>query len=171
MNYDIVTTQWIIDKMQDFETINLSQLSSYTGLGEKSLALVIDGCQEPSHNIKRTLYWYFYFLNLERQIEYKTENPLFLDVKTHALSYDKPDSYFFHIYLPFAYGQFENFKIGDLILFPGSPISEVKQIVAFYPAADMVVTMSPSDRRYVPGTVGTMRISDLRKFDIYFRYN
>lgn len=102
-------------------------------------------------------------------IEYQTVNPVFLSVPTLTLCYDKPEGYFFHIYPPFPDGSFEQFKIGDLILFPGSPISEVRQIIAFHPSADLVITMPPSERKYLSGTFISMRLSDLRQFDIYFR--
>ena len=102
-------------------------------------------------------------------IEYNTTEPLFLSVKTKILSQVEPDGNHFQIYPNFPKGSFGKFKIGDLILYPGSPISEVRQIIAFYPAADLVVTVPPIQRKYMPGRFGSMRISDLLEFDIYFR--
>lgn len=63
-----VTPQWITDQMQDFKIKNPRQLSIASGVRYESLTLALNGKRELSSEIKKTLYWYFRYLDAERQI-------------------------------------------------------------------------------------------------------
>lgn len=100
---------------------------------------------------------------------YKTTTPVFLSVSTFELSENEPKGYYFTLYLPLPEGKFNGYKIGDLIIPTNGQISEVRQIMAFHPAADLIVTISPSHRKYISGNIGSMRVQDLDDFSLYFR--
>ena len=63
-----VTPQWITDQMLDFQIKNPRQLSIASGVRYESLTLALNGKRELSGEIKKTLYWYFRYLDAERQI-------------------------------------------------------------------------------------------------------
>lgn len=63
-----VTPQWIIGQMQDFQIKNPRQLSIASGVRYESLTLALNGKRELSSEIKKTLYWYFRYIDAERQI-------------------------------------------------------------------------------------------------------
>lgn len=63
-----VTPQWITDQMLDFQIKNPRQLSIASGVRYESLTLALNGKRELSSEIKKTLYWYFRYLDAERQI-------------------------------------------------------------------------------------------------------
>lgn len=63
-----VTPKWITGQMQDFNIKNPRQLSIASGVRYESLTLALNGKRELSSEIKKTLYWYFKFLDAERQI-------------------------------------------------------------------------------------------------------
>ena len=68
MNHETVTAQWITDRMQDFQIKNPRQLSIASGVRYESLSLALNGKRELSSEIKKPLYWYFRYLDAERQI-------------------------------------------------------------------------------------------------------
>jgi hypothetical protein len=67
-DFETITPQWITDRMQDFQIKNPRQLSITSGVRYESLTLALNGKRELSSEIKKTLYWYFRFLDAERQI-------------------------------------------------------------------------------------------------------
>lgn len=68
MNTETVTPQWITDQMQDFKIKNPRRLSIASGVSYESLTLALNGKRELSGEIRKTLYWYFRYLDAERQI-------------------------------------------------------------------------------------------------------
>ena len=68
LNLEAITPQWIIDRMQDFQIKNPRQLSIASGVRYESLTLALNGKRELSSEIKKTLYWYFRYLDAECQI-------------------------------------------------------------------------------------------------------
>ena len=68
MTHEAVTPQWITDQMLDFKIKNPRQLSIASGVRYESLTLALNGKRELSSEIKKTLYWYFRYLDAERQI-------------------------------------------------------------------------------------------------------
>jgi len=68
MNHENVTRQWITNQMFDFQIKNPRQLSIASGVRYESLTLALNGKRELSSEIKKTLYWYFRYLDAERQI-------------------------------------------------------------------------------------------------------
>lgn len=67
-DFETVTPQWIADRMRDFQIKNPRQLSIAAGVRYESLTLALNGKRELSGEIKKTLYWYFRYLDAERQI-------------------------------------------------------------------------------------------------------
>lgn len=67
-NLQKITPQWINDQMQDFQIKNPRQLSIASGVRYESLTQALNGKRGISGEIKKTLYWYFRFLDAERQI-------------------------------------------------------------------------------------------------------
>lgn len=66
---ELITPQLIIDMMNDFHIKNPRQLSILANVRYESLSMGIKGKRELSSEIKNTLYWYFLYLNAERQIQ------------------------------------------------------------------------------------------------------
>ena len=64
-----ITAQWIIDMMNDFKIKNPRQLSILANIRYESLNLALNEKRPISSEIKNTLYWYFLFLDAERQIQ------------------------------------------------------------------------------------------------------
>lgn len=66
---DNITPQWITDQMFDFKIKNPRQLSIASGVRYESLTLALNGKRELSSEIKKTLWWYFRYLDAMRQIQ------------------------------------------------------------------------------------------------------
>lgn len=64
-----ITAEWIIQMMQDFKIKNPRQLSILANVRYESLNLALNKKRVISSEIKNSLYWYFRFLNAERQIQ------------------------------------------------------------------------------------------------------
>ena len=69
MRFEAMTPQWITDQMQDFQIKNPRQLSIASGVRYESLTLALNGKRDLSGEIKKALYWYFRYLDAERQIQ------------------------------------------------------------------------------------------------------
>ena len=69
-----ITPQWVKDRMRDFQIKNPRQLSIASGVRYESLTRALTGKRDLSGEIKKTLYWYFRYLDAERQIQ--TTQPL-----------------------------------------------------------------------------------------------
>lgn len=69
MNYEEITPQWITDQMLDFQIKNPRQLSIASGVRYESLNLALNGKRGLSSEIKKTLWWYFRYLDAMRQIQ------------------------------------------------------------------------------------------------------
>lgn len=65
---DEMTPQWITDQMFDFQIKNPRQLSIASGVRYESLSLALNGKRELSREIKKTLWWYFRYLDAMRRI-------------------------------------------------------------------------------------------------------
>lgn len=68
MEIEAITPQWITGRMRDFQIKNPRQLSIASGVRYESLTLALNGKRGLSSEIKKTLYWYFRYLDAERQI-------------------------------------------------------------------------------------------------------
>jgi hypothetical protein len=65
-----ITAEWIIEMMEDFKIKNPRQLSISSGVRYESLTMWLSKKRENvSSEGKKTLYWYFRFLDAERQIQ------------------------------------------------------------------------------------------------------
>ena len=69
MRFEAMTPQWITDQMLDFKIKNPRQLSIASGVRYESLTLALNGKRDLSGEIKKALYWYFRYLDAERQIQ------------------------------------------------------------------------------------------------------
>ncbi len=69
MNFEEMTPQWITDQMLDFQIKNPRQLSIASGVRYESLNLALNKKRELSSEIKKTLWWYFRYLDEMRQIQ------------------------------------------------------------------------------------------------------
>lgn len=63
-----VTPKWITAQMEDFKIKNPRQLSILSGVRYESLTLWLNGKRPISSEGQKTLYWYFQYLNLQREI-------------------------------------------------------------------------------------------------------
>lgn len=64
-----ITAEWIVEMMHDFKIKNPRQLSILANVRYESLNLALNKKREVSSEIKNTLYWYFLYLGVKRQIQ------------------------------------------------------------------------------------------------------
>lgn len=67
IDFTLITPKWITTQMLDFNIKNPRQLSIQSGVRYESLTLALNGKREVSGEIGKVLYWYFRFLDIERQ--------------------------------------------------------------------------------------------------------
>ena len=64
-----INAAWIVERMKDFKVKNPRMLALNAGVSYESLNLALNGKRPFSGEIKKTLYWYFRYLDAERQIK------------------------------------------------------------------------------------------------------
>ena len=69
MNFEAVSPKWITEQMIDFKIKNPRQLSILSGVRYESLTMWLSEKRPISSEGQKTLYWYFRFLDTERQIQ------------------------------------------------------------------------------------------------------
>jgi hypothetical protein len=73
-DFSLITPEWVTTQMQDFNIKNPRQLSLMSGVRYESLTLALNGKREMSGEIKKALYWFFKFKDLENQLKNFTTN-------------------------------------------------------------------------------------------------
>lgn len=66
---EAIDAEWIKSMMSDFKIKNPHQLSILSGVRYESLTLWLSGKRTISSEGQKTLYWYFRFLDAERELK------------------------------------------------------------------------------------------------------
>lgn len=69
IDFSEITPEWVNTQMIDFNIKNPRQLSILSGVRYESLTMGLSGKREMSGEIKKTLYWFFKFKDLENQFK------------------------------------------------------------------------------------------------------
>lgn len=67
IDFSQITPQWITAQMLEFDIKHLKQLSIEVGIRYDSLTMAMNGKRKMSGEIKKSLYWYFMYRDLQRQ--------------------------------------------------------------------------------------------------------